>query len=93
MLILGRRDGQWVTVVHDASGDILRIRVSNVRGRVGDDAPRCDLGFDDPDWRFLIDRPRRSEPQRPSRGERLRPEPPATDGHRSDRSFELGNQV
>lgn len=62
MLILGRRDGQWVTVIHDASGDVLRIRISNVRGRVGADAPRCDLGFDDPDWRFLIDRARHPGP-------------------------------
>jgi len=57
VLILGRREGQWVTVVHNASGDTLRIRLFHVRGRSRGDAPRCQLGFDDPDWRFLIDRP------------------------------------
>ncbi len=58
MLILGRKEGEWITVVHDASGDTLRIRLFNVQPRTGRRAAGCLLGFDDSNWRFWIDRPR-----------------------------------
>lgn len=56
MLVLKRRDGQWVNIVH-ASGDVLRIRVQ----QVGIDGQgRVNLVFDDDDFRFTIQRPERT---------------------------------
>lgn len=55
MLVLKRRDGQWVNIVH-ASGDVLRIRVQ----QVGIDGQgRVNLVFDDDAFRFTIERPER----------------------------------
>ena len=55
MLVLRRKEGQWVEITHK-SGDTIRVRVYNIRtphpGQV-------DLAFDDDDHNFLIQRPER----------------------------------
>lgn len=55
MLVLRRRDGQWVEVTH-RTGDVLRIRVYS---RGGDQPGETNLAFDDPDHHFSIQRPER----------------------------------
>ena len=55
MLVLKRKDGQWIEVLHH-SGDILRIRVYNVRTCTGG---QVDLAFDDEPRHFEIRRPER----------------------------------
>lgn len=55
MLVLKRKEGQWVNVTH-RSGDVLRIRVCNIEpGEPG----RLNLAFDDSDRNFEIQRPDR----------------------------------
>ncbi len=55
MLILRRKEGQWVEITH-RSGDVIRIRVCNVRPRY---PGQCDLALDDPARNFAIQRPER----------------------------------
>jgi hypothetical protein len=56
MLVLRRKDGQWIEVTH-RSGDVLRFRVYDVSG----EAPgRVNLAFDDADHNFAIQRPERA---------------------------------
>ena len=55
MLVLKRKDGQWIEVLH-RSGDVLRIRVYNVRTATGG---QVDLAFDDEPRHFEIRRPER----------------------------------
>ena len=55
MLVLKRREGQWVQIVH-ASGDVLRVRVQQVGV---DGQGRVNLVFDDDAFRFTIQRPER----------------------------------
>ena len=55
MLILRRKEGQWVELTHK-SGDTVRIRVYNIRSRF---PGQLDLAFDDPDHLFTIQRPER----------------------------------
>jgi len=55
MLILRRKEGQWVEVTHH-SGDTLRIRVYNIRARY---PGQLDMAFDDDARRFEIQRPER----------------------------------
>ncbi|WZO95909.1 hypothetical protein EP7_002881 [Isosphaeraceae bacterium EP7] len=58
MLVLKRKEGQWVDVIH-RSGDRMRIRVYNIRSQV----PRqLDLAFDDDARHFTIERPERNLP-------------------------------
>jgi hypothetical protein len=55
MLILRRKEGQWVEIRH-RSGDTIRVRVYNIRGR----GPfQLDLAFDDNAHNFRIQRPER----------------------------------
>lgn len=56
MLVLKRRDGDWIDVTHAASGDVLRIRVYAIDGPPG----RANLAFDDDPRNFLIERPERA---------------------------------
>ncbi len=57
MLVLRRKEGQWVEVTHK-SGDVLRVRVYNLSA----DAPgRINLAFDDSQHNFAIQRPERTE--------------------------------
>ena len=56
MLILRRKEGQWISLTHEASGDVIRIRVANVRARF---PGQLDLVFDDDARHFLIERPER----------------------------------
>ena len=66
MLVLKRKEGQWVEIKHK-SGDTLRIRVYNIRSRF---PAQADLAFEDIPRNFEIQRPERS----------ARPEPnPASD--------------
>jgi hypothetical protein len=57
MLVLKRKEGQWVEVTHK-SGDILRIRVCLIEpGNPG----HLNLVFDDQDRNFEIERPERKK--------------------------------
>ena len=62
MLILRRKEGQWVEITHK-SGDVIRIRVYNIRARY---PGQLDLAFDDDARNFAIQRP-----ERPGRVEEL----------------------
>jgi sRNA-binding carbon storage regulator CsrA len=52
VLVLKRKEGQWVEVTHK-SGDKIRIRVYRIR------EGQADLAFDDDDRNFSIQRPER----------------------------------
>ncbi|MGE3819133.1 MAG: hypothetical protein AB7I30_06825 [Isosphaeraceae bacterium] len=66
MLILRRKEGQWIEITH-RSGDKIRIRVCNIRARY---PGQLDLVLDDPDHHFVI--------QRAERGPRAREALPIT---------------
>ncbi len=55
MLVLRRKDGQWIEVTH-RSGDVLRFRVYDV---CGEESVHVNLAFDDPSRNFVIQRPER----------------------------------
>lgn len=55
MLVLKRKEGQWIEVYHH-TGDLLRIRVYNIRERT---PGHVDLAFDDDARHFTIQRPER----------------------------------
>lgn len=55
MLILRRKEGQWVEITH-RSGDTIRVRVCNMRARSG---RQLDLAFEDDLHNFAIERPER----------------------------------
>ena len=55
MLVLKRKEGQWVEVTH-RSGDLLRIRVCRIEGGM---AGSLNLAFDDAARNFEIERPER----------------------------------
>ena len=57
MLVLRRKEGQWVEITHK-SGDTIRVRVYNIRTRF---PGQLDLAFDDDARTFLIQRPERGE--------------------------------
>ena len=56
MLILRRKEGQWVEITHK-SGDAIRIRVCNIRARF---PGQLDLAFDDDDRNFSVQRHERA---------------------------------
>lgn len=56
MLILRRKEGQWVEITH-RSGDVIRVRVCNIRTRY---PGQIDLVLDDDAHNFLIQRPERA---------------------------------
>jgi hypothetical protein len=58
MLVLSRKEGQWIDLTH-TSGDRIRIRVYNIRGRF---PGRLDLAFDDEGRNFHLLRPGRRVP-------------------------------
>ena len=58
MLILRRKEGQWVEITHK-SGDTIRIRVYNIRSRF---PGQLDIAFDDDARNFAIQRPERATP-------------------------------
>lgn len=58
MLILRRKEGQWLEITH-RSGDVIRIRVCNIRSRY---PGQLDLVLDDTARNFLVHRPERSHP-------------------------------
>ena len=55
MLVLKRKEGQWVDIVHK-SGDVLRIRAYRIREGF---PSQLDLAFDDEERNFDIQRPER----------------------------------
>lgn len=55
MLILRRKEGQWIEITH-RSGDKIRIRVCNIRARY---PGQLDMVLDDPDHHFVIQRAER----------------------------------
>lgn len=64
MLVLKRRDGQWIDITHK-SGDVLRLRVYNVR-RENDRVGQVNLAFEDDARNFDIQRPERFARQLPA---------------------------
>ncbi len=81
MLVLKRREGQWVEITHK-SGDTIRIRVYNIRSRY---PGQLDLAFEDEARNFEIQRPERALPASPEVAEAdwregwLDPRPPHDD--------------
>lgn len=69
MLVLKRKEGQWIEIVH-RSGDRIRIRVYNIRSRF---PGQLDLAFEDKERNFTIRRPERPRP--PTSGSRGSPSP------------------
>src|SRR4051794_31014076 len=57
MLILRRKEGQWVDITH-RSGDTIRVRVYNIRAR---QPGQLDLAFDDDARNFQVQRPERAD--------------------------------
>ncbi len=57
MLVLRRKEGQWVEITHK-SGDKVRVRVCNIRARY---PGQLDLAFDDEARNFAIQRPERGD--------------------------------
>lgn len=57
MLVLKRKEGQWVEIIHH-SGDVLRIRVYDIQAADGMPS-RTNLAFDDSPRNFEIRRPER----------------------------------
>ena len=55
MLILRRKEGQWVELTH-RSGESIRFRVYNIRASY---PGQLDIAFDDPTKNFTIQRPER----------------------------------
>ena len=55
MLILRRKEGQWVEIIH-RSGESIHFRVYNIRTRY---PGQLDIAFDDPTKNFTIQRPER----------------------------------
>jgi hypothetical protein len=89
MLVLRRRDGQWVEAKH-RSGDVLRIRVYGIGERGAD---QVSIAFDDDERNFEIERPERVDSTRsvPDRKEPIKPRdlndgPPNRSRYDSNRS-------
>lgn len=59
MLILRRKEGQWLEIRHKASGDLIRVRVCNIRARF---PGQRDVALDDDARNFDIHRPERNAP-------------------------------
>lgn len=58
MLILKRKEGQWIEVTHASSGDVMRIRVCQIT--TPEYGPGyLNLAFDDAARNFEIERPER----------------------------------
>jgi hypothetical protein len=56
VLVLRRKEGQWLEIKHK-SGDIMRVRVYNIRANY---PGNLDMAFDDDDRNFSIQRPERT---------------------------------
>ncbi|MEW4570955.1 hypothetical protein AB1L88_24060 [Tautonia sp. JC769] len=64
MLVLKRKEGQWVEIIH-RSGDVIRLRVYDIQAAAGVPS-RTNLAFDDAARNFEIRRPeRRVTPPKP----------------------------
>lgn len=74
MLILRRKEGNWVEITH-RSGDSIRVRVYNIRAR---QLGQVDLAFDDDARNFQVQRPERADHAfaGPSSGEHSLPNVP-----------------
>ncbi len=57
MLVLRRKEGQWIEITHVATGDVIRIRTYNIRARY---PGQLDVALDDQAHNFLIQRPERA---------------------------------
>jgi hypothetical protein len=62
-LNLTRHEGQWVDVIHNASGEVLKIRVSRIHAANGHPSSMIELSFFDSPRNFDIVRPRISDGQ------------------------------
>lgn len=65
MLVLKRKDGQWIEIVH-TNGDVLRFRVYGI---VAGYPSRLNIAFDDPERNFEIRRPERKKEKADVSGE------------------------
>jgi hypothetical protein len=57
MLVLKRKEGQWIEIIH-RSGDVIRLRVYDIQSVSGTPS-RANLAFDDSARNFEIRRPER----------------------------------
>ncbi len=57
MLVLKRKEGQWLEITHTRSGDVLRLRIYDISSAA---PPRANLAFDDAARNFEIQRPERA---------------------------------
>jgi hypothetical protein len=73
MLVLRRREGQWIEIAHK-SGDTIRIRLYNIRSRF---PGQLDMLFDDGAHNFEV---RRSERALPYTSLACEPALPAAEG-------------
>ncbi|QDV38344.1 hypothetical protein [Tautonia plasticadhaerens] len=75
MLVLKRKEGQWIEIIH-RSGDVIRLRVYDIQAVAGS-ASRANLAFDDSARNFEIRRPeRRVTTPRPAAAGDLAPPAP-----------------
>lgn len=56
MLVLKRKEGQWLEITHSHSGDVLRLRLYDIHST---SPARANLAFDDAARNFEIQRPER----------------------------------
>lgn len=56
MLVLKRKDGQWIEITHNKSGEKIRFRVYNI---INESPGLVHLAFDDANRNFEIQRPER----------------------------------
>ncbi len=54
MLVLKRKEGQWVEITHVKTGEVLRIRTYDIHGGL---PGHVNLAFDDPSRNYAIQRP------------------------------------
>ena len=69
MLVIGRRLEQEIEVTHQASGDVMKIVVCQIRG------DQCKLGFEDAAKNFVVMRPERTKPSPVARPKATQPQP------------------
>lgn len=60
MLVLNRKEGQWVEITH-RSGDVLRIRFYNIQNALEGHRGRLSVAFDDDARNFKVHRPERRQ--------------------------------
>jgi sRNA-binding carbon storage regulator CsrA len=55
MLVLKRKDGQWINITHAKTGEVVRMHIYNLKNG------QVDIAFDDASRNFDIQRPDRKQ--------------------------------